>query len=439
MTHHNAAKLLKNAPSNTGKKYNFERIRALSAQLGNPHKLINYVRLAGSNGKTVCGEMLSAAIKASGYTVGCLSMPLRDDARQNIRIGSEILSIESFTELCAETVSAVAAVRDYAHAQLDLLAENPTAVTESEETLTELSEMVPTQNEILLSIALLAFKKEKCDLCIIECEHNGEDPSKFLPPASAVMICGAIPSDNGKEISRIRSYISRGIGEIVSVPQNAEAFKIISDTCFEAGCRLTIPQRAELSIEKATLRGTSFIYKGLSYDLGLCGRFQVSNAIAVIEALAMLERTGFNISHEKTTAAFAKLKISSKFEVLSALPFIIADSTHSPVAIETISDSLAEFQSLTGRKIYLCLPYGKIADNFISALKKRNYDIKGIVLFSEGYTGETVNGNTFICSTYKSAAKKSLDLLERDSLLFVSGTHNFTGNIRREILSKLGF
>lgn len=439
MTLHNATKLLKNAPSSTGKKYNFERIRALSAQLGNPHKLINYVRLAGSNGKTVCGEMLTDAVKESGYTVGYLSMPLRDDARQNIRIGSEILSINTFTELCAETVAAAAAVRDHARDRLAQLLENPADINESEEILNELSELTPTQNEILLSIALLAFKKEKCDLCIIECEHRGEDPSKFLPPASAVMICGAIPSDSDKEISRIRSYIGRGIGEIVSVPQNAEAFKIISDTCFEAGCRLTVPQRSELSIEKANLRGTSFIYKGLNYELGLCGRFQVFNAIAVIEALSMLERMGFNISHENTSAAFAKLKISSKFEVLSALPFIIADSTHSPIAIETISDSLAEFQSITGEKIYLCLPYGEIADNFISALKKRNYDIKGVVLYSENDVTVANDGMTFVFNTHKAAAKKSLELLERDSLLFISGTHNFTGKIRREILAKLGF
>ena len=442
MTHHNAAKLLKNSPINTGKKYNFERIRALSAQLGNPHKLLSYVRLAGSNGKTVCGEMLSAAVEASGYTVGYLSMPLRDDARQNVRINSRILSIESFTTLCSEVTSAAAATRSYARSQLALLAENPNAVSESEDTLNELANMVLTQNEILLMIALLAFKKEKCNLCIIECEHNGEDPSKFLPPALAVMICGAIPSDDVKEISRIRSYIGKGIREIVSVPQDAKAFKIISDTCFNAGCRLTVPQRAELSVEKANLRGTSFIYKGLSYDLGLCGRFQVSNAIAVIEASAMLGRMGFNISHAKTSAAFSKLKISSKFEVLSVMPFIIADSTHSPVAIETISDSLAEFQSITGKKIYLCLPYGEIADNFISALKKRDYDIIGVVLLSqdaETIESDMLNESTFAVSTPKAAAKKSLELLENDSLLFISGTHNFTSQIRREILAKLGF
>ena len=435
MTHHNAVKFLKNAPKSTGQKYNFERIKAICAQLGNPHKLINYVRLAGSNGKTVCGEMLSCALKASGYTVGYLSMPLRDDARQNVRIGSELISIEAFTELCSEVVAAASAVRDNASAKIA----EADVKDISDDSLVELKDLTLTQNEILLSIALLAFKKEKCDVCIIESEHNGEDPSGFLPPASSVMICGTIPSGDRKEIARIRSYIGRGVREIVSVPQNAEAFKIISETCFDAGCRLTIPQKTELSVEKSTLGGTTFLYKGTRYNIGLCGKFQISNAIAVIEALHMLERAGLTINYHAVCAAFAKLRINCKFEVLSMLPFIIADSTHSPVAIETIADSLLEFKSITGNKIFLCLPYGKIADDFSSALTQRGYEIIATVLYSEESVEAELPDNIFICRTHKATAKKALDLIGRDSLLFISGTHNFSGKIRYELLAKLGF
>ena len=433
MTHHNAVKFLKNSPKSTGKTYDFERIKTLCAHLGNPHKLINYVRLAGSNGKTVCGEMLSTALKASGYTVGYLSMPLRDDARQNVRIGSEPLPINDFIELCSQAVSAAADVRASAAAELASLEDKS-----REESLAELASFCPTQNEMLLAIALLAFKKEKCDICIIECEHNGEDPSKFLPPASAVMICGTIPSGDRKEISRIRSYIGKGIREIVSVPQNAEAFKIISETCFDAGCRLTVPQRSELYVERSTLGGTVFTYKGVKYSIGLCGSFQMSNAMAVIEALNMLERAGFEIPHEKVCKAFAKLKISCKFEVLSMLPFIIADSTHTPIAIDIISDSLLDFQSITGKKLFLCMPYGAVADNFTAALTERGYEIQATVTYSEEEI-EEIPQNFFVCHTHKSAAHKALELLERDSLLFISGTHNFSNKIREEILTKLGY
>jgi len=434
MTYHNATKLLKNAPKTTGKKYDFERIKALCNQLGNPHKLMNYIRLAGSNGKTVCGEMLCAALKSAGYKIGYLSMPLCDDARQNIKIGNEIISIDLFSELCSETVAAISAVKAYATEQLS--AEDSSVGTA---TLSELGELIPTQNEILLSVALLAFKKEKCDLCIIECEHNGEDPSKFLPPASSVVICGTIPSGDRKEITRIRSYIGKGIREIVSVPQNSEAFKVIYDTCFEAGCRLTVPQKSELSIEKSTLGGTVFTYKGLKYSLGLCGKFQISNATVVIESLKMLERAGFKIPYESVNSAFSRLKISCKFEVLSMMPFIIADSTHTPVAIETISDSLLDFQAVTGKDIYLCLPYGSIADNFIAALKKRDFNIAGVVLMTNDTDSEIPADEYYLAATPKAAAKKSLEILKKDSLLFISGTHNFSNQLRREILSMLGF
>ena len=61
MTHHNAIKFIKNAPNITPKDESAaERIHMLCAALGNPQKKIKYIRLAGSNGKTVCARMCAA-------------------------------------------------------------------------------------------------------------------------------------------------------------------------------------------------------------------------------------------------------------------------------------------------------------------------------------------------------------------------------------------
>ena len=59
MTYHNAIKFIKNAPNVSPKEDSAsERILALCNALGNPQKRIKYIRLAGSNGKTVCARML---------------------------------------------------------------------------------------------------------------------------------------------------------------------------------------------------------------------------------------------------------------------------------------------------------------------------------------------------------------------------------------------
>ena len=59
MTYHNAVKFIKNAPNITPKDSSAsERIAKLCDALGNPQKRIKYIRLAGSNGKTVCARMM---------------------------------------------------------------------------------------------------------------------------------------------------------------------------------------------------------------------------------------------------------------------------------------------------------------------------------------------------------------------------------------------
>ena len=212
MTYLNAKKYINTAPSDTA--CDTSRLNALFEQLGSPQRKLKYLRLAGSNGKSVCAEMLASVISKAGYTVGCLKMPLSDEPRENVCVNSRYLSMDEFAE--------------------------HTALIKQVSKELQIS---PNRSEILLAIALLAFKRAACNLCIIESDHFGNDSSKALPTPFAAVICGAIPNGDASEISKIRSYISNGISEIVSVPQNSEAYRIISDTCYSVKCRLTLPSK----------------------------------------------------------------------------------------------------------------------------------------------------------------------------------------------------
>ena len=83
MTYHNAIKFIKNAPNIPPKEDSAsERINALCAALGNPQKRIKYIRLAGSNGKTVCARMILSILNKANILNGCLSMPIYNDVRE---------------------------------------------------------------------------------------------------------------------------------------------------------------------------------------------------------------------------------------------------------------------------------------------------------------------------------------------------------------------
>ena len=407
MTYLNAKKYINSAPDS--KLESDSNILTLLEAAGNPHKHIEYLRLAGSNGKTVCAEMLMSVMGAANYRVGCLRMPLREEPRENICIGKDCLTMDEFSRLTALVRSLSAEL----------------AIT-------------PTKAEILLAVALLAFKNNNCALYIIECDHFGEDPSRFLPSPFAAVICGTIPSNSTREISRIRSYIRRGVREIISSPQNSEAYRVIYETCISVNCRLTLPSKNKISIGKMSLGGTEFSYKDKQYKLGLCGKFQVSNAALVLETVEMLTRKNFNISQEAISAGLAKIKIPAKFEIISLSPIIIVDSTHTRVAVDTVCDSLADFKERTGSKIRLCLPGGELVSDYVNALEKRGYQIEKTIVFDDG-DDQGYPENNVAVKTTKAMVKAALDSLTNDTVLLISGDYPFVNPVRYQLLSTMGF
>ena len=423
MTYHNAIKYIKTAPTtdpNEGTITN--RISVLCEALGNPQKKIKYIRLAGNNGKTVCARMLISILNNSGITNGCLSMPVYDDVKDNIRINGEPVSMEEIISYVERLCAAVASINQSA-----------------EEGATPFK---PTVNEIMICLALLAFTDHDCKLCIIESDHNSEDPSRFMYAPIAAIICGRIPDSDVKEINKIRSYICRGVKEIISAPQNQEAYKIISDTCFSVNCRLTLPAKNRFSITKLSLRGSEFTYKDNVYSLRICGKFQTMNAMIAIETAEMLTRHGYAITRENIQNGLAVVVTPCKFEVLAISPTIIADSTYAPIAIGAVCDSLADFKEITGTRIRLCLPSGELIDHFVSALVGRGHNIEKISILKpdNGDTSEyKYSFPTHSFGLVKKVVKNALEGLDNDCTLLISGPANFTRTVRYELLDTLGF
>ena len=429
MTYHNAIKYIKNSPNITPKDSSAKnRVDALLSALGNPQKKIKYVRLAGNNGKSVCAQMMTCILNEAGILSGSLTMPLLSELRENVKIGGQMISMDETVSFTEQVVKAVAEIN-----------------SSSEQTDGESRKVfAPTAHEIMLCIALLAFEAHKCKIAFIESDQSTDDPSRFLPIPLSAIICGAIPSDNREEISKIQAYIQRGISDVVSVPQDADAFQIIQSTCHSANCRLTISVPKKASVSSLNLGGTKFSYKGNDYSLRICGRFQVTNAILAIEACNVLFRNGYKIEQDHVTKGLQKTALPSKFEILSVSPTIIIDSTYTPIAIDTVCDSMTELKEFIGNRVRLCLPFGELCEQYVKALTDRGYEIESIfaLSLSDDDDYESLNDlqipiNVF--ETPKQIAKKVLATLDKDTILLVSGKANISEKIRYEILSILGF
>ena len=451
MTYHNAEKYIIDAPELQDEKYSFDRVAYVASLLGSPQKRLNYIHLAGSNGKTICSALLSATLTRSDHNVCTVTLSRLSDVKENIRHNAEPISITELTEIITEIAAAVTKMKERITLAQAVLTENEELPEEFSDIPSSLlsGELLPTltRAEVILLAGLCFYAKNGCEICIIESTHSPTDPSLFLKPPFAAVICGAIPNEDKKQIARIRTYIRRGITEIVSAPQNAFAHKTISDICAEINCRFTVPVRSSLTVKQLSLIGTSFLYGGEPYKLALCGRFQTTNAITVIEIVKMLRRCGFNIPVEKEKEALASVKIRSRFEVLSASPTIIADSTYKLEAVDTVCESYFDFSEITGRYLKLCLPAdAELICTYIDKLTERGYKITEIYSISKDEDemrtvsrGIPADYRLEFFSTPKTAAKKILASLDPDDALIVSGRYSFTDAVRLEITRCLAF
>ncbi len=396
MTYLNAKKYLLGAKQ---KKSDGAAFSQMLTALGNPAKRLRYMKFLGSNGKSVCAEMLCSVLIQAQYRVGCLRLPLREEPRENITVDGKALSMDTFS-LLVETIRTTAA----------------------EEKIS----LAPS--EILLCVALLALRE--CNICIIECDSDFAEPIKQLPPPLASVICGTVSSEDKALLSKLPAYICKGTGEVVCSPQNNASYRAISDACYAASCRLTLPARGALNVGRLTYRSSEFTYKDNTYSLGLCGSFQIANAVLVIECAEMLARKGLKISREHIQNGLAKLKIPAKLEVISISPLIIIDSTHDTVGAQTVCDALCDFKPLSGNTLRLCLPEDSLCEIFSSAFSARDYQIEKIL--------------TPMCAESTSLSPKQLARivlsdLDRNTILFVSGDYPFVSKLRYEILAVLGF
>ena len=88
-----------NAHGWSQKKAGLERTTELLERLGNPHKELRFVHVAGSNGKGSTCAMLERILREAGYRTGFFPSPYIEDFRERIQVSGECISEEALCEI----------------------------------------------------------------------------------------------------------------------------------------------------------------------------------------------------------------------------------------------------------------------------------------------------------------------------------------------------
>ncbi len=304
--------------SRFGKKAGLDNIKKLCEYLGNPQDELEFVHIAGTNGKGSVCAMLTSIFKQK-YKVGCYVSPYIEHFNERIQINGNNISeadLVKYTNIVKQAVDALA--------------------------------ITPIEFEFITAMGFLYFCHQKCNLVVLESGLGGRfDSTNIIKNPLACVIC-AIGYDHmnilGTTIGEIAAekagIIKQNAPVVIYKWQHSDAIEQIQNKCAKTQTAIVNNDGIGAQSINCTIDGTSFCYKGTSYKLSLCGEYQVKNAITAIDAAKTLQKK-FDISDQDIKTGIENTKWKCRFEVVKAKNKIfVLDGAHNSHGIDAFVKSV---------------------------------------------------------------------------------------------------
>ncbi len=301
--------------------FSLDRMNRLLRGVGNPHKKLAAVHVAGSKGKGSTCTMLAEMLIQNGYKVGLYTSPHVLDLRERIVVNHQIIS----------EAAMVRAVKKVAP-MVKKMADDP-----------------PTFFEILTAIAFLHFLATNVDIAVVETGLGGRLDSTNVIVPEAVGITN-ISIDHQHQLGETISKIAREKAGIfkegipaVSVMQEPETMRVLRSEANKAGAPLRFTgkdidfsYRFESSRQLGPHNRVCLTTNESNFQhlpVPLLGEHQAINCGLALSLLDCLKIRGYEISDEKAIQGLAKTKISGRMEIVHENPRVVVDGAHNAASI----------------------------------------------------------------------------------------------------------
>ncbi|MCH5192737.1 MAG: bifunctional folylpolyglutamate synthase/dihydrofolate synthase [Oscillospiraceae bacterium] len=309
-----------NSFSKLGKPVNnLLRFARIMRALGDPQRELEFIHVAGTNGKGSVTRMVAGALTAAGYRTGEFTSPYIKVYNDRIRIDGVNIPDNDL----ADIVTWLKPIID------DLCTDC-------------------SQFEITTAIAFIYFAHRKCDIVVLEAGLGGLlDCTNIIehPRASVITSISldhtAILGDTIEKIARQKAGIIKQECPVVLSPsQKREVHALMYRTAIQFNCRFVTPNTDKLKIEKCDYTGNKFMYKGFPYKTSMLGRHQIDNALTAIETLYTVKRNGFNkVSYVNIYKGVSEAAVPSRCQIIREdKPFVMIDGAHNPGGMRALAD-----------------------------------------------------------------------------------------------------
>lgn len=322
-----------------------ERTARLLELLGNPHKKVKFIHIAGTNGKGSTTAIISNILKHAGYKTGTYTSPHLYKITERMVINGEQISEEHFVK--------------YANLVIDKMK------------YMEANNMeVPTQFEMLTAMAFLYFEEMKVDAAVIEVGLGGMyDATNVIDSVLSVITSISydhtdILGDTIEKIATEKAGIIKNNTTVVLYPQlYKEAEKIVEDKCREKNAKLVKVKAEQAKLIEFDILGQSFdySYEGEKLDslkVPLLGDHQIRNSTVAVTAAIELSKLGYDIKEENIRQGLETVVWPCRLSVVSKNPFIIIDGAHNEDGVNSLKAAITKY--LSDKKIILV--FGMLGD-----------------------------------------------------------------------------
>ena len=311
--------------------FSLARMEKLLSLLGNPHKKIRTVHIAGTKGKGSTATMLARMLESNGYKVGLYTSPHVINLHERIAVNSEMISEQKMLALLNRSYAAVEKI----------------AATEP-----------PSFFEFMTALAFMHFADEKVDVAVIETGLGGRlDSTNVITPEIIGITSLSIDhqaqlGDNITSIAKEKAGVFKSGIPVVTVQQHPEAMRVLKTQADAVKAPLLVTGRdIDFSFRFETSREhgphnriclTTPTSKFEHLRVPLHGKHQAINCGLALAMLDKLKTKGYKIDNEKAVTGLEKVSLIGRMEVISTNPRIIIDGAHNAASIEALMQAIGQ-------------------------------------------------------------------------------------------------
>jgi len=311
--------------------FSLDRMENLLSLVGNPHKKVPTVHIAGTKGKGSTATMLAKMLEVNDYAVGLYTSPHVVHLHERITVNSKMISEREMLGLLNRIYAPVEKV----------------AKTEK-----------VTFFEIMTALAFMHFVERGVDIAVIETGMGGRlDSTNVIRPEVVGITSLSIDHQYqlGETIGSIAKekagVFKRGV-PVVTVKQDPDAMRVLK-SCASAvraplsvtGDDIDFSQRFETSREDGPhtrICLTTATSKFEHLRVPLHGKHQAINCGLALAMLDKLKASGYEIDDEKATEGLNEVSLTGRMEMICDDPRIMIDAAHNAASIRALIHAIGQ-------------------------------------------------------------------------------------------------